>query len=146
METTNIRKRKAGFSAVAKPAKTQESLFAEEKSKAQFYGGFYKKILQKSENYTEAVIAFCVRIETIKKRMQFLESVQISKEKVENKILYPVELVPFYNPMDYFWEDKKFMPIYEIKEKKRERILNILANEKKELVEDVRTLIKRCTL
>lgn len=79
METTNIRKRKAGFRAVAKPAKTQESLFAEEKSKAQFYRGFYQKVLQKSGNYIDAVICFCVRIETLKKRMQFWRNVRFAE-------------------------------------------------------------------
>lgn len=146
METTNRRKRKAGFRAVAKPAKTQESLFAEEKSKAQFYGGFYKKVLQKSENYMDAVICFCVRIETIKKRMQFVESLQISKDEVENQIIWPIEFIPFYDSMDDFWAGKRFMPIYEIKELKRERILNILAEEQKELEHYVRTLVERCTL
>ncbi len=142
METTNRRKRKCGFRAVAKPAKTQESLFAEEKSKAQFYGGFYKKVLQKSENYTDAVICFCVRIETLKKRMQFWRNVRFS----ENANLVDTSTLHFYSGLDSFWDEREFMRVDEIKELKRERILNILANEKKELVEDVRTLIKRCTL
>lgn len=142
MEMTNIRKRKCGFRAVAKPAKTQESLFAEEKSKAQFYGGFYKKVLQKSENYTDAVICFCVRIETLKKRMQFWRNVRFA----ENANLVDTSTLHFYSGLDPFWDEREFMRVDEIKELKRERILNILANEKKELVEDVRTLIKRCTL
>lgn len=142
METTNRRKRKAGFRAVAKPAKTQESLFAEEKSKVQFYWGFYQKVLQKSENYTEAVICFCARIETLKKRILFFENVRFAK----NAKLVDTSTLPFYNWRDSFWDGHEFMRVDEIKELKRERILNILANEKKELVEDVRTLIKRCTL
>lgn len=142
METTNRRKRKAGFRAVAKPAKTQESLFAEEKSKAQFYGGFYKKVLQKSEIYIDAVICFCVRIETLKKRMQFWRNVRFAG----NANLVDTSTLPFYSGLDSFWDEREFMRVDEIKELKRERILNILANEKKELVEDVRTLIKRCTL
>lgn len=142
METTNRRKRKAGFRAVAKPAKTQESLFAEEKSKAQFYGGFYKKVLQKSENYTDAVICFCARIETLKKRILFFENVHFAA----NANLVDTSTLHFYSGLDPFWDEREFMRVDEIKELKRERILNILANEKKELVEDVRTLIKRCTL
>lgn len=148
MDNLNIqqtRRRRAGFKAV-QPIKTQESLFAEEKSKAVHYGGFYRQVLQTSENYTSALVRFCVRLDVIKKRVQFFEGLQISKDEVENQIIWPIEFIPFYDSMDDFWAGKRFMPIYEIKELKRERILNILAEEQKELEHYVRTLVERCTL
>lgn len=135
------RRRRAGFKAV-QPIKTQESLFAEEKSKAVHYGGFYKQVLQTSANYTAALARFCVRLETVKKRILFFENVRFA----ENAKLVETSTLPFYSGLDPFWDEHEFMRVDEVKELKRERILNILAEEQKELEHYVRTLIKRCTL
>lgn len=141
----NGRKRRTFFSTV-KPVKNQNSLFIAEKSKAIFYGDFYKKVLQSSEKFADAVNCLRERIATVKKRILFFESLQFSKEGSENKVFCPVESVPFYDQMDCFWAGKKFMPIYDLKEMKRKRILNILSNEENELLYDLHTLIQRCTL
>lgn len=142
METTKRQRRKGGFRPFEKPAKTQETLFAEEKGKAQFYGGFYRKVLQTSGNYTEAVIAFCSRIDTVWNRIQYWENVRFS----ENAKLVKTSTLPFYCGLDSFWDEHEFMRVDEIKELKRARVLNILHNEEKELVFSLRTLVARCTL
>ena len=142
METTQRRRRKGGFRAFEKPAKTQDTLFAEEKIKAQFYGGFYRKVLQTSENYTDAVIAFCSRIDTVCNRIQYWENVRFA----ENAKLLKTSALPFYSALDPYWDEYEYMRVDEIKELKRARILTILNNEKKELVHCLRTLVERCTL
>lgn len=141
METTK-RRRKGGFRPFEKPAKTQDSLFADEKSKAQFYGGFYRKVLQTSENYTDAVIAFGSRIDTVWNRIQYWSNVRFA----ENANLVKTSTLPFYSGLDSFWDEHEFMRVDEIKELKRARVLIILHNEKKELVHCLRTLVERCTL
>lgn len=142
METTKRQRRKGGFRPFEKPAKTQETLFAEEKSKAQFYGGFYRKVLQISENYTDAVIAFCSRLDVVCNRIQYWENVRFA----ENAKLVKTSTLHFYSGLDSFWDEHEYMRVDEIKELKRARVLAILHNEKKELVFSLRTLVERCTL
>lgn len=141
LNTQQTRRRRAGFKAV-QPVKTQESLFAEEKSKAVHYGGFYKQVLQTSANYTSALVRFCVRLETVKKRVQYWGNVHFAK----NSNLVESSKLRFYDGLDPFFEEHEFMRVDEVKDLKRERILNILAEEQKELEHYVRTLVERCTL